>query len=137
MSSIKRDRAAERMQIVLSELLLREISDPRLKNVTVTEVTLDPELMFATVYVNALGDESRQEKVMAGLDRAKGFLRREIGKALRLRNVPELLFRWDVTLERGERMNQLIASLKIPAQDEMEVHDDDSDDKLERGDSGS
>lgn len=131
MSSIKRDRAAERMQIVLSELLLREISDPRLKNVTVTEVTLDPELMFATVYVNALGDESREQQVMTGLDRAKGFLRREIGKALRLRNVPELLFRWDVTLERGERMNQLISSLQIPPSDGMEVNDDDSDDELE------
>lgn len=131
MSSIKRDRVAERMQIVLSELLLREIADPRLKNVTVTEVTLDPELMFATVYVNALGDESREQQVMAGLDRAKGFLRRETGKALRLRNVPELLFRWDVTLERGERMNQLISSLQIPPSDGMDVNDDDSDDELE------
>ncbi len=129
--TIKRDRVAERIRVALSELLLREISDPRLRNVTVTEVTLDPELLFATVYVNALGDESREKEVMTGLSRANGFMRREMGKSLRLRNVPELHFRWDVTLERGEHMNQLIASLNIPPQSETDVHDDDSDDELE------
>lgn len=51
--SIKRDRMSERVRVILSELLLREIRDPRLQGVTITEVKLDPELMFATVYVNA------------------------------------------------------------------------------------
>lgn len=122
--SIKQDRMADRIRIVLSELLLREVSDPRLQNITVTEVSLDPELMFADIYVNALGDESRQTEVLAGLDRAKGFLRREIGKSIRLRNTPELHFHWDVTLERGERMNQLISSLDIPPE---EAADDDTE----------
>ena len=58
--SIKQDRMEERIRAILSDLMLREIADPRLQNITITEVTLDPELKFADVYVNALGDESRQ-----------------------------------------------------------------------------
>ena len=122
--SIKRDRMNERIRAILSELLLREVADPRLQSITVTEVTLDPELMFADVYVNALGDESRQEDVLAGLEHAKGFLRREVGKRVRLRSVPELHFHWDFTLERGERINQLLASLDIPPAEEPDDEQD-------------
>jgi len=113
--SIKQDRMSERIQAILSELLLREVADPRLQHITVTEVKLDPELMFANVYINALGDESRQKDVLAGLQRAKGFLRREVGKRVRLRNSPDLIFHWDATLERGEKIHHLISSLNIPA----------------------
>lgn len=127
--SIKQDRMADRIQGILSELLLREVSDPRLQGVTVTEVKLDPELMFADVYVNALGDESRHEEVLAGLDRANGFLRREVGRRVRLRNTPELHFHWDVTLERGEQMNRLISSLDIPPVSDDEDSDDDADER--------
>lgn len=111
---LKQDRMNERVRIVLSELLYRELSDPRLQGVTVTDVTLDPELMYADVYVNALGDESRREDVLAGLQSAKGFIRRELGKHIRTRNTPELHFYWDTTLEHGEHMNQLLDSLDIP-----------------------
>jgi ribosome-binding factor A len=113
--SVKQERMNERMRAILSELLLREISDPRLQSVTVTEVSLDGELMYADVYVNALGDESRRVDVMQGLDRAKGFLRRELGKQIRTRNTPELKFHWDTTLEHGERINQILDNLDIPA----------------------
>jgi len=123
--SIKQDRVAERVRIILSELLLREVSDPRLKHITVTEVKLDPELMFADVFVNALGDEGRHEDVMHGLERARGFLRREVGKRVRLRNAPDLHFHWDVTLERGERINRLIAALDIPPADTDTAQQDD------------
>ena len=127
--SIKQDRMSERIQGILSELLLREVSDPRLQHITVTEVKLDPELMFATIYVNALGDESRETQVMAGLQRAKGFLRREVGKRIQLRNSPDLVFHWDKTLARGEKMHHLISSLDIPpappAPITPEVEDDD------------
>lgn len=124
--SIKQDRMSERIRSILSELLLREVSDPRLQGVTITEVNLDPELMFADIYVNALADESRQAEVMAGLHRANGYLRREIGKRVRLRNTPELHFHWDVTLERGERLNQLISSLEIPPPD---LEDEENNDR--------
>jgi ribosome-binding factor A len=123
--SIKQDRMSERIQAILSELLLREVADPSLHGVTVTEVKLDPELMFADIYVNALGDESRSEEVLRGLRRANGFLRREVGKRVRLRQTPELHFHWDYTLERGERLNKIISGLEIPPPDEV-MNDDDN-----------
>ncbi|MDZ4670945.1 MAG: 30S ribosome-binding factor RbfA [Phototrophicales bacterium] len=125
--SIKQGRVGERIQTILSELLRREVSDPRLYNVTITEVNLDPELMFADVYVNALGDESREEQVMKGLKSATGYLRREVGKRVQLRNTPELHFHWDETLQRGESMNQLLAKLNIPPAPIEENADDDAD----------
>jgi ribosome-binding factor A len=121
--SIKQDRVSGRIRTILSELLLREVADPRLHFITITEVELDPELQYARVYVNALGDEARQEDVMEGLARARGFLRREVGKRVRLRKTPELEFRWDHTLERSERINELIASLDIPPAEESPEDD--------------
>jgi ribosome-binding factor A len=122
--SITQDRMSERIQTILSELLLREVADPRLKHITVTEVKIDPELMYADIYINALGDESRQQQVMAGLQRAKGFLRREVAKHVRLRNAPDLIFHWDATLERGERMHKLLQSLDIPPAESKNEADD-------------
>ena len=112
--SIKQGRMSDRIHQILSQLLLREIADPRLRDITITEVKLDPELVVAKVFVSALADESREEDVMRALKRAAGFLRRELGKRIRLRNTPELHFYWDHTLDHAERINQLISSLDIP-----------------------
>ena len=123
--SIKQDRVADQIRTILSELFLREVSDPRLQGLTITEVKIDRELMYADIYVNALGDESRHDEVMEGLERANGFLRREVGKHVRLRNTPVLHFHWDETLERAERINQIIAGLDIPPVDPEDEDDDD------------
>lgn len=125
--SIKQDRMADHIRRLLSDLLLREVSDPRLQGVTITEVTLDPEMGFADVYVNALGDESRRDEVLTALKRAGGFLRREVGKRVRLRTTPELHFHWDTTLERGEHLNRLLSNLVIPPADPNDALDDDDD----------
>lgn len=116
--SIKQDRVSGRIRTILSELLLREVADPRLHNITITDVEIDPELMYASVYVNALGDETRQAEVMEGLKRAKGFLQREVGSRVRLRKSPQLIFHWDETLERSERINALLAHLEIPPEEQ-------------------
>lgn len=121
---IKQDRVGGRIRIILSELLLREVADPRLYNITITDVELDPELQYARVYVNALGDEARQAEIMHGLERAKGFLRREVGSRVRLRKTPELHFIWDTRLEHVERINEILSSLDIPPEEEVK-HDDD------------
>ena len=114
--SLKRERMSERIHQILSQLLLREIADPRLQDVTITEVSLDPELMFAKVYVSAMADENREREVMKGMRRARGYLRREVGKRIRLRHTPELHFHWDNTLAQADRINAIIASLDIPAE---------------------
>lgn len=127
--SIKQGRMSERIRDILSVLLMREVNDPRLEGVTVTDVRLDPELMFATVKVNALGDEERRDEIMQGLARAKGFLRREVASRIRIRNAPELLFRWDEGLERAERVNKIFDGLVIPPAppEEQKADDDDLD----------
>lgn len=125
MSSIKQERMAGRIRQILSELLLREVADPRLLGVTVTRVELDQELQFARVWVNALGEEERQAEILVAMGHAKGFLRREVGKRVRLRKTPDLQFRWDASLEEGERMNRLISSLNIPAAEPVETESND------------
>lgn len=117
--SIKQDRTSERIQIILSELLRKEVSDPRLQSVTITEVKVDSEIMVANIYVNALGDESRQKQVMAALAKASGFLRKETATRMRLRIFPEFRFHWDTALEYGEKMNRIISGLDIPKETPM------------------
>ncbi len=115
--SIKQARMEERIRAILGELLRSEVRDPRLKNLTITRVLLDREIQFADVYVNALGDESRQDEVLAGLESGKGFLRRELASRVRLRQTPELHFHWDLNLAHGEHMNRLLDDLNISPDD--------------------
>lgn len=123
--SYKQARMSGQIRKILSELLLREVSDPRLYGLTVTDVELDSELMYARIKVNALGEEEREAEVMFALEHAKGFLRREVAKRVRLRKAPELTFIWDVSLERGEKLHKLISSLDIPPPDPLDAIDDD------------
>jgi ribosome-binding factor A len=125
--TVKQERMNERIQAILSELLLLEVKDPRLSGVTITEVQLDRELQFARVYVNALGEEGRKDEVMAGLESAKGFLRREVGARVRLRRTPELRFEWDKTLAYSDRVHALLNALDIPPAEEEEAEDADTD----------
>lgn len=112
--SFKQERVGGRIRRILGELLVREVSDPRLGGVTVTRVEIDPELMYAKVYVNALGEEERAGEVLAALKHAKSFLRREVGRRVSLRNTPDLVFKWDETLQRSERVLDILTHLEIP-----------------------
>ncbi len=114
MSKIRQQRTAEQLRLVLSELFLRELSDPRLHGVTVTEVNIDRELEHADIYVSALGDEARQPDVMAALSSAEGFLRRELASRVRLRKVPHLHFHWDATLAHFQEVESILNNLDIP-----------------------
>jgi ribosome-binding factor A len=118
MSTIRQQRTAERIRTILTELFLREMRDPRLQAVTVTDVTIDRELQYADIYVSALGDEAREDEVMAGLVSASGFLRRELGAQLRLRNVPQLHFHWDALLAQAEHMDYILDQLALDAEEE-------------------
>lgn len=114
MSKIRQQRTAEQIKVLLSQLAQRHLNDPRLQDLTITEVKIDRELQYADVYVNALGDEDRQDEVMAGLKRAAGFLRRELGRGLRLRSIPVLHFHWDPTLAHAEQIGRILDNLEIP-----------------------
>ncbi len=118
MSKIRQQRTAEQMQQLLSEIFLRELNDPRLQDVTITEVSIDRELEHADVYVNALGDESRQDEVMAALDKAAGFLRHEVAGHMSLRKAPLLHFHWDPRLRHFQEVEDILNTLDIPPADE-------------------
>ncbi|MEB2287820.1 MAG: 30S ribosome-binding factor RbfA [Anaerolineae bacterium] len=110
--TIKQERAAQLIQEILGELFMMEVTDPALQDVTITEVKVDREIEYAQVYVHALED---RQAVMAGLERASGFLRRELAARTRFRKTPALHFHWDVAIDRGERIDELLSSLDIPA----------------------
>lgn len=114
MSKIRQERTAGQIRNILSQLLLRESRDPRLQGLTVTDVKIDRELQYADIYVNALGDESREDEVMTALRGATGYFRGELASRLTLRTVPTLHFHWDRTLAQAEHISQLLDSLDIP-----------------------
>jgi ribosome-binding factor A len=93
----------------LSELLSRQVNDPRLKGlVTVTDVSTSPDLKQARIFISIMGDAEEQGEVFQGLNSACSFLRHELAKRVSLRHIPELSFEKDDSIERGIRLSQLI-----------------------------
>jgi ribosome-binding factor A len=124
--TIKQERAAQLIQEILGELFTFEVTDPRLQGVTVTDVKIDRELEYADVYVHAMDDP---DEVMAGLERATGFLRSALAQRTRFRKTPVLHFHWDVAMDRGERIDALLENLEIPSNDTAtETPTDEEDD---------
>lgn len=93
-------------------MLIREISDPRLKQIYVTDVKVDKELAYADVYVSAVEGVSRSKDVLAGLESASGFLRRALAARVELRAFPRLRFHWDMTPENADHIERILAELR-------------------------
>lgn len=108
---IRRQKIAERIKEILSEIFIFELTDPRLTGIFVTDVTVDRELAYAKIYVSAAEGSSRKTEVLQGLDHASGFLRRRLAQEIDLRSFPQLRFKWDSTPEKADRIEQLLASL--------------------------
>jgi ribosome-binding factor A len=106
-------RVSELIHIHLSNLLERKIKDPRLDMVTITDVEVSPDASRAEVYFSALGGDQSREEVQEGLESAAGWLRRELGQHLRLRRTPELVFHYDRSVERGERISNILDELGL------------------------
>lgn len=93
-------------------MLIREISDPRLNQVFVTDVSVDRELAFANIYVSAVEGAGRAEEILAGLESASGFIRRTLSSRVELRVFPRLRFHWDPTPENADHIEKLLASIR-------------------------
>jgi ribosome-binding factor A len=111
-SKIRLQRIADRLREEMSELLLKGVSDPRLDGVYVTDVRVDRELAYADIYVSAVEGQARAKEILEGLEHAQGFIRRELSQLVELRVFPRLRFHWDVTPEKAEAIERIIASLK-------------------------
>lgn len=108
MAGLRREKLRHLIKEELSQLLREEIKDPRIGFATVTDVEVSEDLSHVKVFVSVLGDEAARKATMEGLESAKGFLRSEIGRRIRLRHTPELAFSEDRSIERGVRIFQLL-----------------------------
>lgn len=113
MPSKKLGRTNEDIRLVMSELL-REVKDPRVQQglISITAVEATTDLKFCKIYLSVLGLKSEKE-FLRGISSASGWLRRELGRRLSLRNVPELIFRLDHSIEEGAHINKLLSELEV------------------------
>ena len=113
MASRRSDRVAGLLQREVGRILDARLTDPRLgKLVTVSHVTVTPDLAYATIAVTVMGDAADAVEAMRGLESAAGFLRREIGQRLGLKRAPELRFVRDASIEQGDHVLDLLDTLK-------------------------
>jgi ribosome-binding factor A len=102
------DRVAEQVRRELAELIQMEVKDPRVGMISLTAVELTPDYAHAKVFFTTLADKEKLPGIQAGLRAASGFLRRELGRRVRIHTTPELHFVYDASIERGADLSSLI-----------------------------
>jgi len=127
MANTRPQKVAEQIRIELSELLARDVHDPGIGFITLTKVSVTPDLQLARVYYTSLGDEKARQETAKALKRATPFLRRHIGSRIRLRRVPELAFFYDESIAHTDRIEQILQDLKAEAAARPAPDSDDSE----------
>jgi ribosome-binding factor A len=120
MSKKYQRRVSDLVRSHLVDLLERKANDPRLPMVTITDVVVSRDTRHADVHYSVLGGSEVQAEAQLGLESASGWLRRELGHRLRLRNTPTLHFHFDPSLERGEHIARILDELDISGADETD-----------------
>ncbi len=111
-SQLRIEKLQELIKQEMSKMLLREIKDPRIGFVTVTDVEMTGDLRDAKIYVSIMGDEKKVQDSLKGLQSALGFIRREIGKRIRLRFTPEISFALDTSLDYSEHIQKILLEIE-------------------------
>jgi len=107
------DRIEEQLRMELSEIVEREIQDPRVHFVTMSRVKVTPDLGHARVFITVLGTDEERKKALQGLRSAANFVKRSLAKRLHhLRRIPDLIFEYDETVEKDMRLEQLLEQIK-------------------------
>lgn len=112
----RQERVAERIKEELADIL-RQIKDPRVGFASVVRVEVSPDLRHAKAFISIYGSEAEQTASMAGLEHARGFIRGEVGRRVRLFHVPELVFVRDTSIAHGDRINRLLHQLRVGSDD--------------------
>lgn len=114
MENKRPERVADLLQREIADILFRRVKDPRVALVTVTAIEVSRDLQNATLFFCLTGtsDPAAQETALEGLNKAKGFIRQELGKRLRLRYVPQLAFRYDTSLDYGAKIERILKELQ-------------------------
>ncbi len=130
-SKMRLQRISERIREELSEMVIMEISDPRLAGISITDVSVDREFTFADIYVSAVEGHERAAEVLDGLAHASGYLRKSLAERIDLRIFPRLRFHWDPTPEKADHIERLLASLRAEeearAENKSQTKDDSTD----------
>ncbi|OUM97470.1 MAG: ribosome-binding factor A [Firmicutes bacterium ZCTH02-B6] len=110
MGVTRRQRLQEEFKRETSDIL-QKMKDPRIGFVSVTDAEISQDLRHVKIFVSVFGSDDEKERTLAALEHARGFVRTELGRRIRLRHTPEVVFRLDDSIERGQRINQLLRSV--------------------------
>jgi len=113
------DRLAHTIKREVSSILATEVKDPRLGMISIADVEVSRDLAVAKIYFSQLGGEEERARTLDGLERAKGFIRSELAKRLRVRHTPVIVFLFDPSLEHGAKISALLKSLQSPTEEEI------------------
>jgi len=119
-SQLRIEKLQELIKQEMSKMLLREIKDPRIGFVTVTDVEMTGDLREAKIYVSIMGDEEKVQESLKGLKSALGFIRREIGKRIKIRFTPEISFALDTSLDYSEHIQKILLDIEKEGTDKNE-----------------
>ncbi|MCR4427218.1 MAG: 30S ribosome-binding factor RbfA [Firmicutes bacterium] len=112
MPTYRADRLRDTIREEISSMLRKDLKDPRVGFATITDVEVSRDLRHVRVYVSILGDEQSRAQTMQALESARGFIRTEIGRRIRLRHTPDFTFEYDQSIERGSRVLALISEIQ-------------------------
>ena len=111
-SEVRLQRISDRIKRELSEMLIFELSDPRIKGIYITDVNIDRELAYANIYISALEGSTRAKEALAGFNNASGYIRRHLAGRVKLRSFPQLRFHWDPTPEQAAHIEGILAEIR-------------------------
>ncbi|MCC3143837.1 30S ribosome-binding factor RbfA [Halanaerobium sp. Z-7514] len=116
-------RVGELLKEEISQIILREMKDPRIAFVSVTDVKVSGDLRHAKVFISVFGSDKEKEETMEGLERATGYIRKLVGERIKIHHTPEIIFRYDDSIEQGVHISEIINDLK----ESGELKESDSD----------
>ncbi|GFN31849.1 30S ribosome-binding factor RbfA [Paenibacillus xylaniclasticus] len=111
MAKVRVGRVSEQIKKELSQIIQTELKEPRIGFITVTGVEVSNDLSQAKVFLSVLGSEEQKEETLKAIARGTGFIRSELGKRMRLRHTPELIFKFDSSIEYGSRIEALLEQI--------------------------
>ncbi|MBP1155962.1 MULTISPECIES: 30S ribosome-binding factor RbfA [unclassified Paenibacillus] len=111
MAKIRVGRVGEQIKKELSQIIQSELKDPRIGFITVTGVDVTNEFSHAKVYLSVLGSDEQKQETLKALTRSTGFIRSELGKRIRMRKIPELLFKFDESIDYGSKIQGLLQKI--------------------------
>jgi ribosome-binding factor A len=111
MEGKRSEKVADLIRKEISQMLVKSIKDPRIGFITITRVTVSEDCRFARVYYSVAGTQAERESSMKGLDSAKGYVRKELGRRIRLRYTPDIMFQFDPSIEYAIHVEELIQNI--------------------------